>query len=147
MPYIKKWVQELKKKHLTDCPFEIATDKGIVIQYADLGDTMGFYFQSNRIKFININHTLQEHVQRFVCAHELGHAVMHPKANTPFMKRSTYFSIDKIEREANRFAVELLIPDSELKNYEGWMVNEVAAVYGVPDEVVLLKKIGTFDED
>ena len=86
-------------------------------------------------------------MQRFVCAHELGHAVMHPKANTPFMKRSTYFSIDKIEREANRFAVELLIPDSELKNYVGWMVNEVAAVYGVPDEVVLLKKIGTFDED
>lgn len=141
MPYIKKKISELTSRHKSNCPFEIAQSKGIVIQYADLGETLGFYFQSNRIQFININHNLQEHEQRFVCAHELGHAVLHPKANTPFMRKNTYFSIDKIEREANRFAVELLIPDQEIATCDKFTSKEIAAVYGIPKEVVKLKKI------
>ena len=40
---------------------------------------------------------------------------MHPKANTPFLKNNTLFSINRLEIEANQFAVDLLIDDFELK--------------------------------
>ena len=48
-------------------------------------------------------------MQRTVCAHELGHAVLHTHANTPFLRKNTFFSVDKLEIEANTFAALLLI--------------------------------------
>lgn len=143
MPYIKKKVDELTRKHKTNCPFEIAQSKGILVQYADLGETLGFYFQSNRMQFININHVLQQHEQKLVCAHELGHAMLHPKANTPFMKKNTFFSVDRLEVEANRFAVELLMSDEALYEYKdsSLTLQEIAALYGVPDDIAHLKKL------
>lgn len=78
-------------------------------------------------------------MQRFVCAHELGHAVLHPGLNTPFMKANTLLSTDRIEREANTFAVELLMPDDVIREYE--TIHQAAAVCGVPEEVVLLKRV------
>ena len=36
-----------------------------------------------------------------------GHSQIHPRVNTPFLRKNTLFSTDR-EVEANRFAVELL---------------------------------------
>jgi Zn-dependent peptidase ImmA (M78 family) len=51
------------------------------------------------------------------------------------------FSTDRIEVEANRFAVELLIPDDSFE-YEtiNLTIREVSASYRVPEEVIQLKK-------
>jgi Zn-dependent peptidase ImmA (M78 family) len=46
-----------------------------------------------------------------IAVHELGHAFLHQKANTPFLRKNTFFSDEKIEMEANTFAVELLVQD------------------------------------
>ena len=52
----------------------------------------------------------------FVCAHELGHALCTTKENTQWLKTYTMsINSDKIERIANTFAVELLLPDTYLK--------------------------------
>lgn len=64
---------------------------------------------------LKTNENVPEHLQAFVCAHELGHALLHRNINTPFLSKNTLFSIDKIERQANTFAVELLLPDNILK--------------------------------
>ncbi|MDV6377715.1 ImmA/IrrE family metallo-endopeptidase [Sporosarcina sp. GW1-11] len=143
MPYIKKKIEALTKKYKTNCPFQLAQSKGILVQYADLGETLGFYFQSNRIQIININYNLQQHEQRFVCAHELGHAVLHSKANAPFMKKNTFLSVDRLEVEANRFAVELLLPDEVFYEHKdsSMTVQEIAAMYCVPGEIAHLKKM------
>ena len=63
------------------------------------------------------NTDLSESEQRFSCAHELGHALLHPDANTPFLTKYTYLSVDKYEIEANKFALKLLIPDELLFEY------------------------------
>lgn len=76
-------------------------------------------------------------MQRFVCAHELGHAVLHPGLNTPFMKANTLLSTDRIEREANTFAVELLMPDELIQEYQ--TIYEAAVACGVPAEIASLK--------
>lgn len=137
MSLIKDTVKRLTLKYHSTCPFEISESKGIMVSFADLGKTHGFYFHDSRIKFININQNLTEEQQKIVCAHELGHAVLHKDINTPFMRANTLFSINKIEREANRFAAELLIPDQSIAETNN--IYELASLHGVPVELVKLK--------
>lgn len=115
---IKEYVSHIAEKHQTIDPFEIARQKNIHVLFEDLGNTLGFYSTYKRIKFIHINNKINEFTQRFVCAHELGHALLHPKANTPFLRNQTLFSVDRLEIEANTFAVELLLTDEMISEYE-----------------------------
>lgn len=134
----------LAKKHKTNDPFEIAKQKGILVLFEPLGKTLGYYNRYKRISFIHINHSIDEALQKFVCAHELGHAVLHQNANTPFLKRNTFFSTSKIEVEANKFAAELLMPDDLLLEYSHLTIYEIAMMANVPREVVHLKRCGIF---
>lgn len=99
MSDVKKTVLKLMKKYQTNDPFKIANYKNIILMYEKLGNTYGYYNCYKRIKIIHINEKLDELTQRFVCAHELGHAILHPDSNTPFLRKNTFFSIDKIEVE------------------------------------------------
>ncbi|ALS27153.1 IrrE-type HTH domain-containing protein [Paenibacillus sp. 32O-W] len=139
MSHIKSIVNKLINRHKTNDPFEIAALKNITILFNYLGETLGFFSSYKRAKFIHINNYLDEPMRRFVCAHELGHAVLHPRVNTPFLKSSTLFSVNRLEREANEFAVELLLPDEVVREYQ--TIYEAAAAYGVPEEVVELKRL------
>ena len=95
----------------------------------------------------NKNDTYQrpfdETLQRFTCAHELGHSLLHHDINTTFLKSKTLFSTSKIEREANTFAVELLMPDTYLYELEdtNLTIYDAAKMYGVPKEVSNLKDL------
>lgn len=131
----------LIKKYESNCPFEIAKQRGISILYEALGGALGYYNCYKRVQFIHINNDISESLQRFVCAHELGHALLHRDANTPFLKKNTFFSTDKIEVEANTFAVELLLPDECIYEYKDTSatIKEVALSYGIPEEMSHLK--------
>jgi Zn-dependent peptidase ImmA (M78 family) len=76
MKDIKKLIMSLIRKHGTNDPFRIATEKNIILRFEDLKSTYGYFLHSNRIKIIHINNKLDEAFQRFVCAHELGHAIL-----------------------------------------------------------------------
>jgi len=132
---------KIVKKHGTTNPFEIAKRKDIIVLFEDLGNTLGFYNTYKRFKFIHINNRIDETTQRFVCAHELGHALLHPKANTPFLRNKTFFSVDRLEIEANTFAVELLLPDEMISEYQdtNLSIQEIAEIYGIPESFARLK--------
>ncbi|GMR65854.1 ImmA/IrrE family metallo-endopeptidase [Bacillus thuringiensis] len=138
---IKEYVLNIIAKYQTIDPFEIARQKNIIVLFEDLGNTLGFYNTYKRFKFIHINNQIDETTQRFVCAHELGHAVLHPKANTPFLRNQTFFSVDRLEIEANTFAVELLLTDEMVSTYEDTRlsIQEVAEIHGVPGGFARLK--------
>ncbi|PDZ12041.1 hypothetical protein CON70_08385 [Bacillus pseudomycoides] len=138
---IKEYVLNIAKKYETNNPFEIARQKNIYVLYEDLGNTLGFYNTYKRIKFIHINNQIDEITQRFVCAHELGHALLHPKANTPFLRNQTFFSIDRFEIEANTFAVELLLTDDLIYDYRNTnlSIQDIAEIHGVPKNFACLK--------
>lgn len=138
---IKEYVLKIVKKHGTKNPFEIAKRKNIIVLFEDLGNTLGFYNTYKRFKFIHINNRIDETTQRFVCAHELGHALLHPKANTPFLRNKTFFSVDRLEIEANTFAVELLLPDVMISEYQdtNLSIQEIAEIYGIPESFARLK--------
>lgn len=135
---IKRATSKLINKYRTNDPFEIAARMNIVVLFEELGNTFGYFNTSRRISMIHINDLLCDMTKRFVCAHELGHAILHPDVNTPFLRKNTLFSIDKIEREANQFAVELLMPDEIIQEYKS--IYRAAAICGVPHEIVYLKK-------
>lgn len=112
---INNTVKQLCKKHNTKDPFELAQRLNINIFFHDLHEEInGFYKYERRNKFIAINSNLSSTMQRTVCAHELGHAILHPNANTPFLRKNTLLSVDKLEIEANTFAALLLIDENSI---------------------------------
>jgi len=108
MPTIKEAAAGLIRRYGTNNPFSIAEARGIPVLFEPLGATLGYFTTYKRISIIHINQSLDEDWQRFVCSHELGHSLIHPKLNTPFLRSNTLYPIDRIEREANEFAVCLL---------------------------------------
>ena len=133
---IKQRVNRLCRKYGTRDPFELAERMNILVVREPLGSINGYYNQCYRQKFIHINEELEEYRQKFTCAHELGHAVLHPKANTPFLRDNTLFSVSRLEREANCFAAELRCPDEVLLEYPGCTVGELARILGIREEAL-----------
>ncbi|NGP46018.1 ImmA/IrrE family metallo-endopeptidase [Bacillaceae bacterium SIJ1] len=141
--WIKETVKKLTTTYKTNDPFEIASAKNIIVFEKDMHEEiMGFYKYIRRNKFIFVNANLNDDTKIFTCAHELGHSQLHPGISTPFLRRNTLYSIDKIEQEANRFAVELLMLDEDLYqlNDTNLTIYDAAALYGIPDDVAHLKK-------
>lgn len=69
-------------------PFEIADQLNINVHLLHLPEEINrFYKSEKRNRFIIINNHLSETMQRFVCAPELGHAILHPRSNTPFSRK------------------------------------------------------------
>jgi Zn-dependent peptidase ImmA (M78 family) len=134
MKGIKGAISKLLKIHQTNDPFEIAKNKDITILYQDLGKTYGYYRSYKRIHIIHINNRLDERMQRYVCAHELGHAILHPNVNTSFLKHNTFYSVDKLEVEANQFAVHLLLSQENLQDYETKV--DILRDNGIPLEMI-----------
>jgi len=116
---MQKVVESLLKKHKTNCPFEIAKDRGINIKFADLGEsTRGIYYSKFRKRFIVIHNKLPDDWQRLVCAHELGHDILHRGINRFFIDSHTFFIAAKHERQANIFAVHLLTANESAQEDE-----------------------------
>lgn len=138
---IKRHVQQLTRHFQSNDPFYIAKQLNINILYHDLGDTLGYCLRFKRSKFIILNCSTSDELLPFVCAHELGHTVLHKGVNTPFLKANTLFSIDKIEREANTFAVELLLSDDLLQEHNDINFYSIARCVGIPTGLEDLKTI------
>lgn len=89
---------------------------------ADVGDVdeplAGFLFVTPNVGLVFVSASDPVPRQRFTAAHELGHFVLHRQemggrvsiADTPANIELTDEQSDRHEREANRFAVELLMP-------------------------------------
>lgn len=134
LKYIEKKVLSLVRKYNQRDPFNLAKKLGIEIIENDLGEVFGYYTQINRIKFIFINSNLSESEKKFVCSHELGHAILHSKITTPCLMHLKNINDIKIECEANQFAVQLLMDGSHKDCY----INnkfKIMEYYGIPIEM------------
>ncbi len=138
---IRDIVDKHIKKYNTNDPFEIAQHKNIEIIKQDLGDVKGFYQYFKRKKMIYLNYSLSDHEQRIVCSHELGHAILHPRLNVVFLELNTYFTKNKFEIEANKFAAELLINEDYIDKFvlENMSIEQISNYFEVPKELVLYK--------
>lgn len=136
---IKDTVLHLTKKYNTSNPFELANALKITVYYEELGSINGYYNNPLRMKQIHINSSLNKHDAEYTCAHELGHAVMHPNASTPFLRSKTLLSVDKLEIEANTFAVNLLISDKLITEYRDYTTGQLSRLLGYNQELINLR--------
>ncbi len=131
--------KQLINKYKTNNPQEIAQELGIIVLFEELGDINGYYNTAFRQKLIHININLPKYKQQFTIAHELGHALLHPKANTPFLREKTLFSINKLEIEANKFAVDLLITDEAIAEVKHLTLDQMANYFGINKNLIKLR--------
>lgn len=136
-------VEQLIEMYKTTDPFKIAAYLNIQVSFENLGNILGYYNKSCRVKFIHINENASDGQKAFICFHELGHVIFHPDSNTPFLKKSTFFTDDRIELEANYFAVQMLFSRN---HFDGQLTIEDAIEhYGIPRSLIennlLYKKI------
>ena len=138
--YVKRVVKNLKRKYKTNCPYELAEYLEIVLVIEPLGKPLGMYNYINKNKVIWINSSLNEEERRYVLAHEIGHAVLHPKSSC-FFSSVKNINLSKKEYEANLFAAELLLEltENEKSYINGYSINQLASCYKVPTELVELK--------
>ncbi|CAM4067807.1 ImmA/IrrE family metallo-endopeptidase [Enterocloster bolteae] len=139
---IRGEVAYLKRYYKTENPFDIIQAKNILLLSEELGLVRGYYNLVLRQKQIHINCNLEGVQRQFTVTHELGHAVIHPKSNTPFLLANTYQSVDKMEIEANKFAVEFLISDDtlcEYLKYQECTIEQTARILGYQKELIELR--------
>lgn len=111
---IKLKVLNLIVKYGTKNPFKLSKKLNIEIIIEDLGEVRGLFKKVLKRKFIFINSKLNEFDKILVCAHELGHAILHSSSNYQFLIDNTsLLKRSKLEDEANLFASYLIFPDGE----------------------------------
>ena len=136
---IKNIVDILCRKYKTRNPYTLASELGIIVQYGEKMDKVrGFYLYDSGIKLICLGNNLPNCTERFVLSHEIGYAILHKQSSAPFLQ-STFLSVDKMEREANKFAVELIITDEDLQEHWEYTIDEWAMYYGLPREIIELR--------
>ncbi len=107
---IVRFVNDIKNSWGTNDPFEIAERFGIVVNVRPscLPD-----FTAHTLKrdgyptIICINAAYDELSQRLLCAHELGHALLHAEGINHYTIASS-IELERVESEANIFALTLL---------------------------------------
>ena len=91
------------------------------------------------VPIVYLNSGLSDPKERAaVCAHELGHALLHTGYNSFFLKQSTDFVTARYEREADLFAGFLLLDRQTLADCRanGWTVEQVSRYTALPPRVV-----------
>ncbi|EEA84929.1 ImmA/IrrE family metallo-endopeptidase [Peptacetobacter hiranonis] len=137
---VKEYVSIIKKKANTDDVFELVDYFNINVIETDLGSsTLGMYRYIKRNKFIFLNNDLEHYQKKFVLAHELGHAILHSDLNCFFLEKKTLYLKNKFEIEANKFAVELLVSDDDLKELEGYTIEQMSAILNIPSDLLKYK--------
>lgn len=131
--------RHLITKHETRNPFQIAKERKAILVTAPLVDVRGFYQHFKRQNIIYIDQSLTDRQKEFVCAHELGHMMMHRNSNAIFMDTRTFFVTNKYENEANEFAVHLLIPDEAILEHREFTTGQLARLFGYEEALIRLR--------
>ena len=136
---IKKTVSALVRKCGSRDPFDIIQQLNVILVYYPLKDVHGFYqyFQRNNLIYIDESLPIQE--RYFVCAHELGHMLLHKKINAVFLDSRTFLKSSKYEIEADRFAMNLLLPDCEIEQYLSLNYEQLSRLFGYQQKLIELR--------
>ena len=138
---------KLISRYGTRDPFRICREKGIEAMFRDdfTGQQGAFSLMLN-VPFIFINNNLSDEMKRIVCAHELGHAMLHRKLCRQRKNQTIYeyeiFDIrNSTEYEANIFAANLLIDEREMNEYMsyGYDIVQTARAMNLNVNLLLIK--------
>lgn len=137
-------VKKLKKKFRTTNPYELADALGIEIIYKKFESIKGMYTCNQRCPFIFLSNELDEHMEKIVLFHEIGHHILHRhevnSSFSSFNEHSLYDMSSKYEIEANIFAANFIISDDAIYGIEeGCTTENAAKILCVSHEILLIK--------
>lgn len=139
MMNIKRLVDSLVRKYKTRNPFEIIDDLNVIVVFYPLQGVKGFYQYFQRNNTIYIDESLSDNEKLFVCAHELGHMLLHKKANAIFMDSRTQLNTTKYELEADRFAIDLLLSDADIEEHLDFSTAQFSRLFGYNKRLIELR--------
>lgn len=129
-------VDRLVSRYGTRDPFELAKYTGRIVLNVPLIGFRGFYQYLHRCHIIYVANDLTEFEMAFVCAHELGHSFLHTDLNAAFIDGRTRFAKARYEREADRFAIDLIMPDERFSEFLYMPTHDIAQSLGISDALV-----------
>ncbi len=133
----------LIKKFSSRNPFDIAAGLGIHIMFVPLSRLKGVYKVINGSSFIILNQNNGEKLNKIVCAHELGHHVLHRElAKDGMISESVIYDMSRQrELEANLFACQLLLDDETVAEHikEGFDIEKIAKLTETDPNLIALK--------
>lgn len=126
-------------------PFEAADTLGVAVSFKDIGSLKGAYFGLLPKPAIVINDGLDGNMQRIVCAHELGHHLLHGTQTRACAIMKFDDTAGILEREANVFAAAFLTDVAAARDSlkAGYTIEQTAAV--METDVNLLRFLLTED--
>lgn len=139
MEHIIESAERILRKYGGRDIFETSENAGAIVWFRPLGSLKGFYLFENDKRYIVINNELNPVMSRMVCAHELGHDMLHRELSQGGIRETTLFlQSNKTEREANLFAACVLIPDKTILSELEYCTDIETAAYelGVPAELI-----------
>lgn len=138
----------LEKYQVNDAPVPVerlAKDMNLGLYFARFpnDDVAGLLSLEDEPKIVvNVAHAPSR--KAFTIAHELGHFVLHQKelSDNPdiavLYRRPIARETDPVEKEANCFAANLLVPENLLARYHDWNQPtwRIAKIFGVSEDVM-----------
>lgn len=141
--YIQNVANKLIKKFDTRDPFQLCQAIGVEVFYADLGSLKGMYKYLKKNRFAVINENLDPFTKTLVCAHELGHDILHQNlARTVCLQEFILYDMkSRPEYEANLFASEILLPDDIILNLarDGYDIEQISKELCTDINLIALK--------
>lgn len=131
----KSLATALAHRYKTRDPFRLANEMGYLVIYTPLEGIRGFYQYIKRCHIIYIDNKIDEQEAAFVCAHELGHSIIHKGYNRIFLDTHTFMPTGRYERDADRFAADLLFDDYDLQELMRCPITTVADSLGIDIEL------------
>lgn len=139
---IRKSATDAVRQYGTRDPFTLAREMHIELLVRELGTLKGFYKDVYGTPFIFLSRHLSRGEATLVCAHELGHHLLHRQfAAFGFEEVSVFSPASRREYEANLFAAELLLDTKEVFDAAraGCTAAQIAAELGADVRLVELK--------
>lgn len=135
-------VQTLKEYYGTADPFELCDYLDILVLDMALPPSVnGFYSGAGGCQVIYLSTALERVQRKSICAHELGHALLHAHTNGIFISSATLLVPSRYEREADLFAAHLLLEDGRIMfdRYGLSTVEQIASFTGLEERLVRMR--------
>ena len=142
MQAIKDIVSGLLENYGTLNPFELCECLSIKILRSNLGNEIKGFSQRTPegYEVIHINSEVSEHEMKYICAHELGHAILHTNISLSFFIENPLQVKNRYEIQADKFASEILI-HHEINDeiYSELNIEQLSSTFCVPSKLIKYK--------
>jgi Zn-dependent peptidase ImmA (M78 family) len=156
-PALAKAKQLLKENFILEPPVdveELAKNSGVDVRIVtfprDYYDVSGFINLEDDKPVMYVNSDDNSNRQKFTIAHELGHWLLHekeirldPQKAILFRKALGEPNPDPLEKQANAFAAEVLVPMSMFEKVKNKPVKELATLFEVSPDVIGYRKVAS----